>query len=180
MTEVEWGSESKEAPKAKKRIPGWLWFCGGGCALAVLVAIVAAIVFAKMASNMMNQEKQKAELAQALPYDDLPADWKILGTGVFAKFAPGVEDAWQIQPHNAHGMPTWQAQILAFEPGEKKTAQSIASGEVESGSVGGIGVFDADHGTLNVRGVSSTGCASRPSRSPKSRPRRQGERRCER
>ena len=69
MSDVDWGSEGKELPKPKKRVPLWLWICGGGCLLAIIAAVALAIFVFSKASRMMNQDEQWAELAKVQPLD---------------------------------------------------------------------------------------------------------------
>ena len=38
MTGEEWADEP-EVPKKKGGLPGWLWFCGGGCLIAVILGL---------------------------------------------------------------------------------------------------------------------------------------------
>jgi hypothetical protein len=154
MSDVDWGSEGKELPKPKKRVPLWVWICGGGCLLAV-IALVAVIVFvASKASHMMNQDEQWAKLAKVLPFDEKPQDVMIVGTGEFASMAPGIDDMWQIQ--NKSGR--WQAQILKFS-GSKAAEQrkGLATGDLGDDArarLGPFGIFELEHGQVDVQGRS--------------------------
>jgi hypothetical protein len=77
MTESSWG-ESEAPPPRKKVIPTWLWFCGGGCLLAVILGIVGGVwIFTKgkqLVEEAANPEKQWPRVAELLQYDEKPAD----------------------------------------------------------------------------------------------------------
>lgn len=73
MAESAW-SDSEAAGPAKKKIPTWLWFCGGGCLLAVLVGVVALGFGYQLMKRATNPELQKQNLAKILPYDEWPKE----------------------------------------------------------------------------------------------------------
>lgn len=151
MTEIDWGSEAKELPKPKKRVPTWLWFVGGGCSLALVVAIVVGAFFVRSCSRMMNQDEQWAKLGKFLPFDEQPAGLHIMGTGEFASLTPGIDDMWTIQ-----GGGMWQAQITVYSGhmGEELRKQ-IASGDLGDDArrrLGPLGLFELEHGQGEIQG----------------------------
>ena len=73
MAETTWTEEGPGVPK-KKGIPTWLWFCGGGCLLAVLVTVVVGGFLFRAARTAMDPEIQKQRLAKILPYDEWPKE----------------------------------------------------------------------------------------------------------
>src|SRR5262249_40196208 len=73
MADTTWSSEEPTAPK-KKSIPTWVWFCGGGCLLAVLVAIVGIALAIPMVARMKDPKVQWERLAHILPYDEQPPE----------------------------------------------------------------------------------------------------------
>jgi hypothetical protein len=68
MTDTTWGDET--LPPKPKRIPTWLWFCGGGCILAVILAVVAGVFAFDYFKGWGSPEKQLPALAEALPFDE--------------------------------------------------------------------------------------------------------------
>jgi len=68
MTDSTWGDET--LPPKKKRIPTWLWFCGGGCIVAVILAVVAAFFLFEYFKGWGSPEKQLPALAKVLPFDE--------------------------------------------------------------------------------------------------------------
>jgi len=151
MAEVDWGNEANDAPKAKKRVPTWAWFCGGGCLLAVIAAVAVALFFGSKVSNMMDQDKQAAELRAELPFDELPEGTQIIGTGEFASMAPGIEDAWTL--HMRDGA---QVQISKFtRKGAAEMREGIKSGDLGDGAkqtFGPFGIFGIQNGEVDVQG----------------------------
>ncbi len=76
MSESNWGES--EAPPPKKRVPTWLWACGGGCLLALVLGLAGgAFLFVKVKKAVeegQNPEIQWQRVAEVLPYDNRPAD----------------------------------------------------------------------------------------------------------
>src|SRR4030095_4586023 len=73
MAETTWTEEQPTGPK-KKSMPTWVWFCGGGCLLAVLLAVVAigfGFQFVKKATDL---DLQWQKLGQGLPNDERPPE----------------------------------------------------------------------------------------------------------
>lgn len=91
--QLDWGTETQDKPKAKKRVPTWAWFCGGGCLIALIAAAVFAFFAVKIGRTAFDQEAQWAKLGEVLPHDPLPPDIRIVGMS----WIPGVEHAWQLQ-----------------------------------------------------------------------------------
>jgi len=105
MADTAWTEESAMPPK-KRRIPTWLWFCGGGCLLAVLFAIVAIGLLARWYQRATDPELQKQALAKILPYDTWPAELKpVIGfqfVGEQYQFEDSRGFQEQIQLHRGH------------------------------------------------------------------------------
>lgn len=90
MTETSWG-EGEVAPR-KKSIPTWLWFCGGGCLLAMIVAIAGgAFLYSKgkqFITEGQNPEVQWPRVAEFLPFDSRPEGVELkFGGGLFGQEA---------------------------------------------------------------------------------------------
>lgn len=75
MAETTWTEEGAGVPK-KKGIPTWLWFCGGGCLLAVLIAVVVVGLGVRWAKTAMDPDVQKQKFAKILPYDEWPKEMR--------------------------------------------------------------------------------------------------------
>jgi len=73
MAETMW-SEEAPAPK-KRRIPTWAWFCGAGCLVALILAIVASVFAVDFFKKSMDPEMQWKRLEAVLPFDERPAGW---------------------------------------------------------------------------------------------------------
>ncbi|MFO1009844.1 MAG: hypothetical protein U1F29_07245 [Planctomycetota bacterium] len=76
MTEAQWSVDPTEAPK-KKSFPKWVWFCGGGCLLALLAGIVALVLVGNMIKKATDPERNEQALQVVLPHDPLPEEMKI-------------------------------------------------------------------------------------------------------
>jgi hypothetical protein len=86
MAETSWTEEAGAAPK-KRLIPTWAWFCGAGCLIAVILAAIASVFVVRGVKSAMDPEKQWASLAEVLPYDHRPENWKLgFGTPGFFGF----------------------------------------------------------------------------------------------
>ncbi len=150
MNDIDWGSEAKAVPKAKARFPKWLWFCGGGCLLAVIASVVLVVVIGKIAKEKLDPEKQWTKLEKILPHEERPTGFELIPTGAFGAMAPGVEDAWQFL--NSNGT---QVQIQHHVGASAdSTREQIESGALTSAkqSLGPIGVFEATAGEFEASG----------------------------
>jgi hypothetical protein len=77
MNETNWSQEPSELP-AKKSMPKWVWFCGGGCLLALIVGIVSLIVIGNYVKDAMDPVKTEAALQVQVPHDPLPESMQIM------------------------------------------------------------------------------------------------------
>jgi hypothetical protein len=102
MAETAWTEEAAHPPK-KRGIPTWLWFCGGGCLLAVLFAIVVAGLGYRFIRKARDPEAVKAGVQKILPYDRWPAEltpvmgFQLLGEQYTFEDSRGFQE--QIQLH---------------------------------------------------------------------------------
>lgn len=76
MSEAQWSPDPSEAPK-KKSLPKWVWFCGGGCLLALIVGIVALVVVGNFIKKATDPEVTEPALQKVLPHDELPPEMQI-------------------------------------------------------------------------------------------------------
>jgi hypothetical protein len=87
MAETAW-TEEANVPPPKKKIPTWVWFCGGGClALVILGALLAGVAF-RFAKSSMDPEQQWPKVEAILPFDERPPELELkvgntLGVGMF-------------------------------------------------------------------------------------------------
>jgi hypothetical protein len=146
MTEVDWGSEANEAPKAKKRIPTWAWFCGGGCLLAIVAAIAMGVFFFRMAQETMDPEKQWASLGEYVPFDERP-EGQIIGFKV------------PFQDIHTFAIPRGDGTSAVFliaggSKGEDLRAQYFdGEKQIDMGPIlGNMGRFHVEEGVLSVQG----------------------------
>ena len=78
-TEVEWGKE--EVAPVKKRgclLPTWLWGCGGGCLLAIILSIGGGIYCVGKVKKAIDPEAQWAKLDKVLPFDERPGGLELM------------------------------------------------------------------------------------------------------
>ncbi len=79
MSEQGWSSDAVEATPPKRRVPGWVWGCGAGCALVLIVGVLALWLAFNAFSKAFDQDVQWERVSQVLPFDQRPA-----GVHVFA------------------------------------------------------------------------------------------------
>ena len=77
MAETTWTEELPTGPK-KKSIPTWVWFCGGGCLLAVLLAVVAIGFGFRAINQARDPDVQWPKLAEVLPFDERPKEMQLI------------------------------------------------------------------------------------------------------
>lgn len=90
-SEQSWSEEESAGPPRKKGIPGWLWFCGGGCLLALIAAIVLGVFAFRTVKQGLDPEVQWPKLQKTLPFDERPENLTLqwgsqLGFGIYTLF----------------------------------------------------------------------------------------------
>jgi len=73
-----WGSDFEE-PKKKSRLPVLAWVIGSGCLFLMLLLVVAIIAITRVAGRASDPEVQWPRVAELLPFDEHPADLRIIG-----------------------------------------------------------------------------------------------------
>lgn len=71
MTETQWAEDSPGKPM-RKSLPKWVWFCGGGCLLALIAGLIAVVLFVRMVKNARDEKVTWPALQQVLAYDERP------------------------------------------------------------------------------------------------------------
>ncbi len=105
MSEEEWADEP-EVPKKKRGLPGWLWFCGGGCLIAVVLIAIGSVFLWGTIEEMMDADKQWESVGELVEYDQRPEGWTIFGLSaipgvdgfVFMDLARGRSVNWMVFP----------------------------------------------------------------------------------
>ncbi len=140
MSDAKWGDEGEAAPK--KRVPTWLWFCGGGCLLASILAVVAlGFVFSEV-KTWKDGDQQLPALAKALPFDELPPELEF-------QFAIRFPFDWFIFS-DSRGFVLW---FFVAPPGQAaELRRTILNPESDGGFMGMGGRQDTQAATVAVQG----------------------------
>ena len=77
MSESTWGESDATPPPKKKAIPTWLWFCGGGCLLAVIAGIIVVTLLVSKFKGAFDPEVQWPKVAEVLPFDERPPELQL-------------------------------------------------------------------------------------------------------
>lgn len=91
MTTEDWG-DIESVPKRKGAFPPWLWFCGSGCVIVVLLLVGLLALGARFVQKGRDPERQWPHLAQVLPFDErseefeLKFGWQAFGTEGYTFF----------------------------------------------------------------------------------------------
>lgn len=138
MQESDWG----ESVPPKRRIPGWVWWVGGGgCLLALLLAGVLAFFVFGLARQIGDPERAWAEVAEVLPHDERPAGWEANGASVM-----GIETYVVTGPDGLGFL------LQAFPSGEPLEALFDPQSGQNQGAFGVGGIEEAELGTLELQG----------------------------
>jgi hypothetical protein len=73
VAETTWGEEAPSAPPTKS-IPTWVWFCGAGCLVMLVIGIALLVFGMSFMKKAMDPETQWRALAEVLPYDERPPE----------------------------------------------------------------------------------------------------------
>ena len=145
MVETTWTEEQATGPK-KRSIPTWLWFCGGGCLLAVLLGVVAIGIGFRMLNEARDVEKQWPRLTQILPCDDPrppPEMQFVIGTHVAGDQYQFLDSrGFQVQFQNHTGTDGTKARKDMFAADNPKFPQNLVVMKFE----------DIQPGTVEVQG----------------------------
>ena len=144
MSGEEW-VDTPEVPKKKGGIPGWLWFCGGGCLIAVVLAVVAGFFMVGRFKQSMDQDAQWEKLAATIEMDARPEGWIIVGMD----FVPMIPfDGFVFTDSGGR---TFNLMILP--PKEAGEMEEVFSGDFEGGSFLGMQSMEVEsQGTIDIQG----------------------------
>jgi hypothetical protein len=148
MTESEWSSGGETLPeKPRRRIPMWVWGCGG-CAVLAMIAMGALVVFGvRYGAKAFDQDAQWEAIEQVIEIDDPRPEMMVIGTGVFI---PNI-DLWQLQ--GADGRMQVQLFHAQGSHGEDLRKELFGKGEsVNIPGMGTVGRFDVEEGTIDIQG----------------------------
>lgn len=76
MSEAQWSPDVADKP-VKKSIPKWVWFCGGGCLLALIAGVAVLALSVNYFKNAMDPAVSEPALQEVLPHDELPPTMSI-------------------------------------------------------------------------------------------------------
>ena len=78
-TDVEWGAD-EPAPQKKRGcfLPTWLWACGGGCLLALILTVGGGFYCVGQGLKAMDPEVQWPRMQKVLPFDERPEHVQML------------------------------------------------------------------------------------------------------
>jgi hypothetical protein len=71
MSETQWSEDPTDQPQ-KKTLPKWVWFCGGGCLLALLATIALVALGVRFAKTVADPAKGWAKLQEIIAVDSPP------------------------------------------------------------------------------------------------------------
>lgn len=143
MAEEEW-VEAPAPPPEKRGVPGWLWFCGGGCLIAVVLAIVGGFFLWDVVKDAIDPDKQWPKFEEFVQFDERPTEWNIIG---IPNPFPGVE-AFTLADSEENSMT-----LLVFPDGQREEADNLFSGELEGSGVSGVSkIENVEEGEVVVQG----------------------------
>ncbi|MDZ4772107.1 MAG: hypothetical protein SGI72_03135 [Planctomycetota bacterium] len=142
MSERSWGEADTAPPPKKKTIPTWLWFCGGGCLLAVVGAIIAATLIASYFKDVGNPEVQWPKVAEILPFDERPPELDLKGGGGFMGLEGYVFD-------DSRG---YAAILMVFPLGQRADRDELMDPTKDGGVMGVGSRKDATASKLKIQG----------------------------
>jgi hypothetical protein len=79
MSEGDWSSAGTNVAPPKRGVPGWVWGCGGGCALFLLVGVVLAVFAVKKGKQFFDPETNWAAIGEVLPVVERPEGYIVVG-----------------------------------------------------------------------------------------------------
>ena len=134
-----WTEEQTSGPK-KKSIPTWVWFCGGGCLLAVLLAVVAIGFGFQFVKKAMDPDVQWERLAKILPYDERPPEMQLMFGNQIGIEQYTFQDSrgFQLQIQNHTGADGTQARKQMFSTDTPEFPQNMVVMKFETPVPGSV------------------------------------------
>ncbi|MCK6446515.1 MAG: hypothetical protein L6Q99_09005 [Planctomycetes bacterium] len=137
---------TEELPR--KKTPKWVWFVGGGCALVVVVGLVAVVFTLRFVKRANDPELQWPKVAELLPFDERPDGWSVTGLP-----SPGSDgEIYLLRPPGTNDQITLSR--YPSDDAEKFRAVHFGDMELEANApvVGPVGRFDPVKAKLVVQG----------------------------
>lgn len=80
MSESDWSSEGSSVAPPKRKVPLWVWGCGGGCALFLVVGVVLGFFVFRTFGKAMDQDANWAAIDEVLPVVERPEGYMVIGS----------------------------------------------------------------------------------------------------
>lgn len=154
MAESEWGEQVEEQrTTAKGGIPMWVWGCGGGCLLLMVLGVVAVGMFAKVfveeIEKAQDPEVQQAVVAQYMDFDEWPEEYELMGVPMVSRMS----EMDMVMIFGESGGSMYMAMLMAFPETEKEGVDEIFDPEFNSGGMFGMGGWEnVSEGDLHIDG----------------------------
>ncbi|MDP6538075.1 MAG: hypothetical protein QF903_05230 [Planctomycetota bacterium] len=131
------------APPAKRAFPLWLLFCGGGCLLAVLAALVVAGLLFKQFQGFNDPDVQWPRIEERLSFDQRPEELNLL-------FGGGMMGVEMFTFEDSRG---YAVIFQSFDISEADEARDQLFDPEFTGSIAGLGGRkDLQAGTIEIQG----------------------------
>lgn len=144
MTETQWAESNAEQP-VRKSLPKWVWFCGGGCLLAFIVAVVATIFVVRGVQKALDPEASWAKLQEVIPADSPPPPgYQAIAMPLvpFDQVTVRADDNTQIQFQRHTGSDATQTRTGLFESDEPQFPSNMVI----------MSFQDMTNGSLDIQG----------------------------
>ena len=142
MSEPEFGDLSELPPAPKKGVPGWLWFCGGGCLLMTVIAIVLVFLGIGLFRDATNPDVQWPKLQERLATDEIPESHNLI---------VGIQ--WPVVAYTIEYDDSHLGIIVDLEEATAAEREKIFSEEFSDEDLGLVDdVEDAEQGLVVVQG----------------------------
>jgi len=150
MSESAWGDEPVEQKvTAKGGVPGWVWGCGGGCLVLLVLGIVGAIYLggkvAEQVQMAMDPEVQWPRIAEAMPFEERPHGYTAFGIP-FVGMAPGIEWMVMLVADPASAI------VFSFTDADSTNVDTMFEPGFDASSMGFGGWGDPEIGTIVIQG----------------------------
>lgn len=125
MTEQEWADvpHAPDVPPKRRGLPGWLWFCGGGCLVALVLVLVGGYFVFEFFREASDPEIQWPKFEKFVEVGERPEGWRIFGLPFVDGFA--LED-----PSSGTAITLW-----VFKESQKNDFEEVFSGGFEGGGL---------------------------------------------
>ena len=138
----DWATDVAPPPK-KKGLPSWLLFCGGGCLIFFVLAVIGIFLLVDSFKDMANPEAQWSALEESIPMDARPNEMRMaMGFSIMGT------ETWTMAHDSGY-----MVMIIKNDGASQEEREEVFGGNAASAGIPGLSeINEPSAGTVMVQG----------------------------